>query len=159
MYVFLRPLVVFKWDGLACHKTRFNHTVGSVLSSARPKSGQYNHCSYLYIVSVFLSCVHVYFFLVVGCFGYFCFQVHSFQLQFCTPFKRGGIFTPTDYSWSFCRRKQFGAHFLTKYTLCSLFWVSRRFNNLVNTELRQKLSILERFFCCIFGMSSFEHKE
>ena len=85
MYVFLRPLVVFKWDGLACHKTRFNHTVGSILSSARPKSGQYNHCSYLYIVSVFLSCVHVYFFLVVGCFGYFCFQVHSFQLQFCTP--------------------------------------------------------------------------
>ena len=45
------------------------------------------NCKYvLYIVGVFLSCVNVYFFLVFGCFGYFCFQVHSFQLQFFTPF-------------------------------------------------------------------------
>ena len=36
---------------------------------------------YTIALSVLLSCVHVYFFLVVACFENFCFQVHSFQLK------------------------------------------------------------------------------
>ena len=71
-----------------CHKTRFNHTVGSILSNVRPKSGQYNRCSYLYIVSVFLSCVHVYFFWLLGALYTFVSMYTHFSYMFYS-FYRG----------------------------------------------------------------------